>query len=67
MTKQGLVGCFQDPVLKVAEASRPGSGMYGGNLGLVSRRENIQVSGYLYSNKKTLQDLSIGGCTEGVL
>ena len=65
MTKQGLVDCFQDPELKVAEASRPGSGMYGGNLGLVSRRENIQVSGYLY--KKTLQDLSIGGCTEGVL
>ena len=42
--KPDLVGCLQEPVLKVAEAqSRPGTGMYGGNLELVSRRENVQV------------------------
>ena len=66
MTEQCLVGCVQDPVLKVTEASRPGTGMYGGNLELVSRRENVQVSGRLYK-KKTLQGLFIGGCTEGIL
>ena len=66
MTEQCLVGCVQDPVLKVAEASRPGTGMYGGNLELVSRREDVQVSGRL-CKKKPLQGLFIGGCTEGIL
>ena len=65
MTEQCLVGWLQDPVLKVTEASRPGTGMYGGNLELVSRREDVQVSRRLY--KKTLQGLFIGGCTEGIL
>ena len=58
---------MQEPV-KVAEASRPGTGMYGGNLELVSRRENVQVLPALDKNldKQTCFSLP-GECTEGVL
>ena len=55
---------LQEPV-KVAEVSRPGTGMYGGNLELVSRRENVQVLKGDFVLKKIL---SVSGeCTEGVL
>ena len=38
---------MQEPILKVSEGERPGSSaMYGGNLKLVSRHENIQVANY---------------------
>ena len=51
--------------MKVAEVSRPASGMYGGNLELVSRRENVQVLKGDFVLKKIL---SVSGeCTEGVL
>ena len=42
VTQPDLGEYLQEP-LNVAEASRPGTGMYGGNLELVSRRENVQV------------------------
>ena len=38
---------MQEPILKVSETDRPGSSaIYGGNLNLVSRHENVQVENY---------------------
>ena len=40
---------LQEPILKVSEAERPDSALYGGNLNLVSRHENVQVARLNYN------------------